>query len=155
MWTALKLMLLKDFRTLVRSKWYIIVVEIVLTLLFIPVVWYNFGTSDSNLDKQKSIDENSAIDNFIKNTSSNQYYYNDNRRIYIRNDNKYDLSMLIHPVQDICNSTISIINQVDINNNYNIYQYIDIKKFDLNKKVFDYSSVYLEVSSVFYYLEAT
>uniref|UniRef100_A0A914PUP6 ABC transporter permease n=1 Tax=Panagrolaimus davidi TaxID=227884 RepID=A0A914PUP6_9BILA len=60
MFGKLKLMLVKDLKSSYRARWYILVVEILLILIFIPAIWYSFASvhKDAQIDEyaQEEID---------------------------------------------------------------------------------------------------
>ena len=48
MLSKLKLMLIKDLKSTYRARWYILLVEIVFTLIFIPIIWYSLSQVENN-----------------------------------------------------------------------------------------------------------
>ena len=63
----LKLMLIKDLKSAIRARWYILAVEILLTLIFIPAIWYSLGQNTDNFIDPYSQE---TINNFLNGAES-------------------------------------------------------------------------------------
>ncbi|KAE9554667.1 hypothetical protein FO519_002077 [Halicephalobus sp. NKZ332] len=135
---VLRLMLLKDFKTMIRSRWYIILIEIVLTLIFIPVIWYSMASAPRDTDDTQPYDENPYGGNPY---NSGGYNY---QSIYIMGDVDMDFTGLANTVRGVCGASLTVINKNDLDDyKYDINTYIRVEKFSFEEPSFEYRLIQL------------
>ena len=122
---------------MIRSRWYIIAIEIVLTLIFIPVIWYSMlSVTNENNNYQES-----KITSFLNGYESDYgiNYGNDYYSIKVVTD--ADITPLKEAVRQICGVSLEVITPNQISSD----MYIRIEEISFEKPYLQYRIVQLVV----------
>jgi hypothetical protein len=91
MFDKLKLMLVKDLKSSIRARWYILAVEILFILIFIPAIWYTFSRPNSNYNYDF---EQSTINGFMNGGEDNNYDRIPSKLLYKKASDDIDISQI-------------------------------------------------------------